>query len=185
MSEYKVAGKGLRFMFLGSVIAAVGWIAIINPVICGIASIVGALMVLYGLYQAMPAHPYYKLAMLMELVGAAVGVLRMIFKSGLLGDVVSIVGTLAALLSTVFVCKATGELLSASGADPVLAEQARLIVLLYALCAGVSILCTLVSWVPILNILAAITGAVTSVVMLAANVLKVFFYFKSSRALLA
>ncbi len=102
MSEYKVAGKGLRFMFLGSVIAAVGWIGIINPVICGAASIVGALMVLYGLYQAMPAHPYYKLAMLMELVGAAVGVLRMIFKSGLLGDVVSIVGTLAALLSTVF-----------------------------------------------------------------------------------
>ncbi len=184
MSECKVAGKGLRFMFLGSVIAALGWIQLLAPTVRGIAAIVGALLVLYGLYQAMPAHSCYKLAMLMELASVAVGVLRMIFKSGLLGDVVSIAGTVVALLSTVFVCTATGGLLETKG-DGALAEQAKLIVLLFGVCAAVSVVCILVSWIPLLNILAAITGAVTSVVMLAANVLKVIFYFKASGSLLA
>lgn len=184
MSEYQVAGKGLRFMFLGSVVAAVSWIGLIAPFICGVCSIVGALLVLYGLYLAMPAHPYYKLAMLMELASAAVGVLRMIFTSGLFGNVVSIAGALVALLSTVFVCNATGQLLGAKG-DGALAEQAKLIVLLFALCAAVSVLCILVSWIPILNILADVAGAVTSVVMVAANVLKLYFYFKASQVLLA
>ncbi len=184
MSEYKVAGQGLRFMFVGSVIAALGWIHPIAPTLRGVASIVGALLVLYGLYQAMPAHSCYKLAMLMEIAGAAVGVLRMIFKSGLLENVVSITGTVVALLSTVFVCTATGGLLEAKG-EAGLAEQAKLIVLLFGVCTAVSVLCTLASWIPLLNILAAITGAVTSVVMLAANVLKVLFYYKASRALLA
>lgn len=185
MTEYKTAGKGLRLMFLGALIAALGGFRIIDPVIGGIAAIAGTLLTLYGLYTAVPAHPYYKLAMMMELATMVLAVVLWVAaKANLLENVFSILNTLAALLSTVFVCSATDFLLKEKGDAP-LAEQGRLIMLLYTLCAVVSILCILIAWIPVLNILAAITGAVTTVVMLAANIIKIFFYFKASRSLLA
>lgn len=184
MSECKVAGKALRLVFLGAAVAALGSFRVVDPVVGGVAAILGAALVLYGLYTAVPAHPYYRLAMMMEVACIVISVLQIIFKSGLVGSIFSILNTLAALLSTAFVCSATRALLQEKS-DGELAEQARLITLLYALCALVSILCILVSWVPILNILASITGAITSIVMLVANIIKISFYFKASRSLLA
>lgn len=184
MSECKVAGKALRLVFLGAVIGALGSFRAVNSVVGGVAAILGAALVLYGLYTAVPAHPYYRLAMMMEVACIVISVLLIIFKSGLLGGIFSILNTLAALLSTAFVCSATRALLKDKG-DGELAEQARLITLLYALCAAVSIICILVSWIPVLNILASITGAVTSIVMLVANIIKIVFYFQASRSLLA
>lgn len=184
MTECKVAGKALRLVFLGAVIAALGSFRAIHPTVGGIAAILGAALVLYGLYTAVPAHPYYRLAMMMEVACIVISALQIIFKSGLVGGIFSILNTLAALLSTAFVCSATRSLLKDKG-DGELAEQARLITLLYALCAAVSILCILVSWIPILNILADITVAITSIVMLAANVIKIIFYYKSSKSLCA
>lgn len=184
MTECKIAGKALRLVFLGAAIAALGSFRVVNVAVGGIAAILGAALVLYGLYNAVPAHPYYRLAMMMEVACIVISVLQLIFKSGLVGGIFSILNTLAALLSTAFVCSATRALLQEKG-DGELAEQARLITLLYALCAAVSILCILVSWVPILNILASITGAITSIVMLVANIIKIIFYYKASRSLCA
>ncbi len=184
MSACKVAGKALRLVCLGAVIGALGSLRILSPVAGGVAAILGAALVLYGLYAAAPAHSYYRLAMIMEAACIVISVLQMIFESGVLGGVLSILNILAALLSTAFVCGATRGLLKDKD-DGHLADQARLVILLYALCAAVSIICVLVGWIPVLDVLAGIAGILTGVVMLVADVIKIIFYYQSSKALRA
>lgn len=184
MWEQKTAGKGLGLMALGAAAASLGEIRAAGGFVGGVAAIVGTLLALYGLYTAMPAHPYYKLAMVMELAVVVLSVLRMIFSGRMLGGTLFLVSALIALLSAVLICGATGALLE-ERSDP-LAEQAKTTVLIYAAATAVAIACTLISWIPVLNILTDfITGAVVAVVMLAANVWKAVFYFRASRALQA
>lgn len=186
MTKDRIAGQGLWIMFWGAVLLALGNLRVVHPVLGGVAAIVGIALTLYGLYTAMPAHPYYKLAIIMEGVTVATAILRLIFRSGLLNSVYSIMGTLAGLIATLFICSATGELLrdKAEG-EASLGEQAKVIMLLYAACAAVSVLCTLAAWVPVLDILAYVVGWASSLVMLAADVLLTIFYFRAARTLLA
>lgn len=186
MWEYKSASKGLGLMALGAIVASLGDIRAVNNILGYITAIAGTALVLYGLYIAMPAHAYYKLAMFLESAVVVLSVLSRAFGGRIISGTLFIVGALIGLLSTVLICGATGALLKEKSDDAALIDQSKLIVLIYAACAGASILCTLLSWIPILNMLTnPITDAVIGVVMLVANVLKAVFYYRASRALKA
>ena len=184
MTTRKIAAKGLALMALGAAIASLGEFRAVGGVLGGVTAIVGTLLVLYGLYTAMPAHPYFKLAAVMEVAIVALSVVRLIFNGRILGGTLFIVSTLIALLSTVLVCGAIGALLKESAQAPDLTDQSKVTVLVFAVGALVCIACTLISWIPILNFLTDfVTGAIAGVVMLLANLWKAFFYFRASRAL--
>ncbi len=187
MAAGKMAGKGLGLMALGAAVASLGELWVVSGFWGGVAAIAGTLLVLYGIYLAMPAHPYFKLAAGAEAAIIVLSVLQMIFQGRILGGTLFIVSTLIALLSTVLVCGAIGTLLKEKpegGRD--LTEQSKTAVLVYAAGAAVSVLCTLISWIPLLNFLTDfVTGTVTGLVMLAANLWRAYFYFRASRALAA
>lgn len=180
--NYVVAGKGLQFMFWGTIVTLVG--AFI-PLLGAIVVIVGSLVMLYGLYTAMNAQENYKLAMYMVIVGVALSLLGMLLsKSVILSVLVSVVSQVVNFLTTYYICTATAALLSAKG-DQAQADKANLIITLNLICAVVSIVCALVGWIPVINILAGVAGLIAGIVAIVAFVLQLIFYYKSAQSLLA
>ena len=187
MEARKMAAKGLALMALGAAVASLGELRVVSGLLGDITAIAGTLLVLYGIYTAMPAHVYFKLAAVMEVAIVALAVVRIFFTDWLLGGTLFIVSTLIALLSTLLVCGAIGALVKEKGEGEKgsdLTEQSKTTILVFAAGAGVCILCTLISWIPVLNFLTNwITPTISGVVMLIANLWKAFFYFRASRVL--
>ncbi len=186
--NYAVAGKGLKLMFVGTIVGIAAVVLTIIPFLGvlggGIAAIAGGLISLYGLYVAMGAQENYKNAMYMQLASIVVSILGSIFVEGLLGGIVDILSAVVSFLITYFVCTASHILLSDKG-DSVQADRATLIIKLYAVCTLVNVVGILVSWIPVLNMIAGVIVALTSIVALVASVLLIIFYYKASQSLLA
>ncbi len=181
MQEYSVAGKALNLMFWGTIVGLVG--AFI-PVVGVIVAIAGSLVVLYGLYTAMNTQENYKKAMYMVIASVVLSVLAFVFSEGILNALVSIASTVVSFLQAYYICTASATLLSAKG-DQEQADKANLIVTLNLVCAVISIVCVLVAWIPVVNMLAFVAAAVGGIVAIVALVLQLIFYFKSSKSLLA
>lgn len=180
-NNYAVAGKGLQYMFLGTIVALVG--AFI-PLLGAIIVIVGGVMVIYGLYTAMNTHENYKMAMYMAIAGVVLNILGVVFAEGILNGLLSIATTVVSFLEIYYICTATAALLSAKGDQPQ-ADKANLIITLNLICAVVGVVCVLVGWIPVINILAAVAALIAVIVSIVALVLQLIFYYKSSQSLLA
>lgn len=181
MENNAVAGKGLQFMFWGTIVSLVGMFI---PLLGSIVMIVGGLVVLYGLYTAMGAHENYKLAMYMVILGVVVSILGAIFSEGIFSVVLSVVGTVVSFLQVYYICTASAALLSGKG-DQVQADKAQLIITLNLICAVVTVVCVLVAWIPVVNVVAGVAVIVAGIVSIVAAVLQVIFYYKASQSLLA
>lgn len=179
--NYVAAGKGLQFMFWGTIVTLVG---VFIPLVGNIVAIAGALVVLYGLYTAMNTHENYKMAMYMVIVGVALSVLGVVFSQGILNAVVRAASAVVGFLQVYYICTASAALLSAKG-DQAQADKADLIVTLNLICVVVSVVCLLVAWIPVINILAAVASVLAAIVSIVAFVLQLIFYYKSSQSLLA
>ncbi len=179
--NFVAAGKGLQLMFWGSIAALVG--AFI-PLLGGIIIIAAALVTLYGIYIAMPAHENFKMAMYMEIAAVAVSVLNAIFTKGILGGIVDIARAAVSFLILYFVCTAAAALLTDKG-DRAQADKAKVIITLNLVCTVVSVVCILVGWIPVINIIAGVTAVLSAIVAIVAMVLQLIFYYKSSQSLLA
>lgn len=180
-NNYAVAGKGLQFMFWGTIVGLVG--AFI-PLLGFLVMIVGGLVVLYGLYTAMGTQENYKMAMYMVILSVVLNILSGFCDEGIFNAVLSVASTVVSFLQVYYICTATAALLSAKG-DQAQADKAKLIVTLNLICAVVSIVCLLVAWIPVVNVLAAVAAVLAGIVGIVAAVLQLIFYFKSSKSLLA
>lgn len=179
--NYVVAGNGLQYMFWGAVVGLVG--AFI-PLVGAIVTLVGSIVVLYGLYTAMNTQENYKMAMYMVIAGVVLSVLGIIFSEGILHALVSMASTVVSFLEVYYICTATAALLTAKG-DQEQADKANLVITLNLVCAVISVVCVLVGWIPVINVLAWLAGIVGGIVAIVACVLQLIFYYKSSQSLLA
>lgn len=179
--NYIVAGKGLQFMFWGTIVTLVGMFI---PLLGGIVAIVGGVVVLYGLYTAMGAHENYKLAMYLVILGVVLNILSAIFSEGIFSVVLSVASTVVSFLEVYYICTATAELLSSKG-DLAQADKAKLIVTLNLICTVVVVVCSLVVWIPVVAVIAVFLAGLSGIVALVALVLQLIFYYKSSKSLLA
>ena len=179
--NFVTAGKGLQLMFWGAIAALVG--AFI-PFLGGIIIIAAGLVSLYGLYIAMPTHENFKMAMYMEIAAVVVSILGAIFSKGILGGIMDIASAVVSFLILYYVCTAAAALLTAKG-DRVQADKANLIITLNLVCTVVSVVCVLVGWIPLVNILAWAVAVISGIVAIVATVLQLIFYYKSSKSLLA
>ncbi len=183
--DFIAAGTGLKTMFMGQVLAIVavllGWV----PFVGTLCSVVSSAVLLLGLSQAGSAHPGYRNALYMTVATLVLGVLTGVWGNvAFLGGVLRMAESIASFLAVYFVCTSSGVLLGAKG-DSVQADRSTLIWELYAACAAVSIICTLVSWIPLVNILSSIAAVVMAIVAVVAAVLYFLFLYKASQSLLA
>lgn len=180
-NNYAVAGKGLQFMFWGTIASLVGAVL---PVVGVLVALVGSVVVLYGLYTAMGTQENYKMAMYMVIAAIVLNVLGFFFPDGVVSVVLSILGTVVSFLEVYYICTATAALLSAKG-DQAQADKGKLIITLNLICAAVAIICSLVVWIPIVAVIAVFVAGLSGIVALVALVLQLIFYYKSSKSLLA
>lgn len=192
MNEFTLAGKGLKYLFLSQILALAAAVLLVIPVVGKIAfvvlGIVSMILRCLGPYVARDTHPHFKNAFYMTIAALVVGLIS-INPNGFpvfafLAVLLNIVKAVISLAIVYFVCTASETLLDAKGNG----ELAHLAVIIWELCAGctlVSVVCTLVGWIPLLNILAAVASVVAFIVQLVASVLLIIFYYKASNFLLS
>lgn len=189
--NFTLAGKGLKYLFLAQILTLVAAVVAIVPVLGGVVVTVLAIVVeilsIVGPYTARNAHPNFKTAFYLAVAYLVVGLISIkpngfpvfIFLAGLM----SIVKTVISFAFVYSVCTASEPLLEAKG-DGELARRSVTIWKLFAGCILVTLVCALVSWIPLLNILAVVAKVVAAIVQLVAYVLLIIFYYKASKSLL-
>ena len=177
-SDYELAGGGLKLMFWGEIVTIAAVPAAVLSAILGVICVLaGGIMCLVGLAKAGAAHQNFRSAMVMTVAGMVLSVLGNMFSRGFAASVVS-------FLVTYYVCTASGMLLESKG-DLAQADRAALIWKLFGGCTAVSVLCILVGWIPLLNLLAAVPAVIAGVVSLVASVLYLIFLYRAYQSLLA
>ena len=89
--------------------------------------------------------------------------------------------TILSFLSVFYICKATAGILW--GVDQTLVSRAGLIWKLYGLCMVISLICELLMYIPIINILASIVTFIIAIVQLVAGILYLIFLWQSQKVL--
>lgn len=187
--RFAVAGKGLWFLFLGEILALAAVVAMIIPIIGWVAApfmaIAGLVLAIYGPYAARAAHSNFQNAFYIAIVSLVLGIVSsFVPDEGMLAGLVSILSDVLGFLSAYFICTAAGELLAEKG-DTEQAARADLIWKLVGGCRAVSILCTLIGWVPVVGAVVGVVGVIAGIVSVVALVLEIIFYYKASASLKA
>lgn len=185
---FEKAGKGLWLLFIAEILYLAAFVIALVPILGWIVgmvlSVIAFLLQFYGPYVARHSHPNFMNAFYASVVSLAVGFLSAFFPEGFMKGLMDIVIALVGFCITYFICTAAGVLLAEKG-DMEQAAQAGLIWKLHAACTVVSILCTLVGWVPVLDILLGVASALSSIVSVVGYVLLIIFYYKASKSLKA
>lgn len=101
---------------------------------------------------------------------------------GLLGSLLSIISTIISLAIIYFVCSTTGNLLLSQG-ESALAQRGQTVWTINLVCAIVSVVLSLLMWIPLLNILAVVGVIVVMIAELVGYILYMMFLSSSYKLL--
>lgn len=196
--SYPNAAGGLKLMFLaqiltivGAVVAVVGGVlALVTAGILAVVALLGSLLILVagildivGLYKAGADDQGYRGALIFALIVVVVGVIMgFVEEGGFLYALLSIADSILNFLVVNAVCQTTGNLLHSMGKDD-LAERGNTVSKLYLICTVITVVCTLVGAIPIINILAGLASFVGAIITLVGYVLYLGFLNSGSTAL--
>ena len=196
--NYPSAASGLKTMFLAQILTIVGGvIAILGGVLAvvtlGLLSIVvvlasllviaSGILEIWGLYKAGADDEGYRGALIFALIAVVVGIIMgFVEESGFLSALLSIVDSVLTFLVVNAVCQTTGNLLHSMGKDD-LAERGNTVSRLYLICTVITVVCTLVGAIPIINILAGLARIVGAIITLVGYVLYLGFLNSGSTEL--
>ena len=182
MNYYPNAAQGLKMMFWAEIAAIACVVLMVVPlvnILAMIAALAASIISMVGLYKAGSDDEGYKTAFILTIVNLVLELLNGV--EGFFGGLISIASAVVGLAIVYYVCTTTARLLTAVGSAEV-AEKSN-VWKLYMVCTVVEVACVLVSWVPVLNVLAAIAAVISAIVMLVAEVLYMIFLYKSYQAL--
>lgn len=186
MNEYRAAGDGLHTMYVGEIVQLVSLaVTFIIPFLGVIGVLIGGIVVLVGLNKAGEAHSGFQTALMLSVVGIVLSLLKSL--TGNSAGAASVLGIISGIIScfeTYYICTASGSLLKDMG-EHTLAEQAEQLWKMVAGCEAVAIGCSLVIWIPVLNILAVFALVITFVVSIVMYFLRIGFYNSASKAFLS
>lgn len=178
--DYAIAGKGLRTLFWGQIVAIASLALSLIPLL-GFVSLVGLVLALVGLNTAGSAHPGYKNALYMTVGNIILGILK-IFTPAALGGILNVISSILSFLAVYYVCTASSMLLTAQG-NETQASRGDLIWKLNALCTVVTIACSILVYVPFVGMLAGLVAIISAVVGLVAGILYLMFLYNASSSL--
>lgn len=178
MYMYEAAGKGLMYLFWAQIISLFSWIPFLGSWI----SLAACILTIYAFYTMSQSTSGYKNAFVLTIAQLIVSAITLfIFKEGVLNSIFAMVLTVINFLVVYFVCNSTGELLY--GVDNALAQRAATLWKIYLICTAVSIVCSLLSVIPIINILAGLVKGVIIIVQFVAAILYMIFLWRSQKVL--
>lgn len=201
--NYPSAASGLKMMFLaqiltivGTVVMAVGLlltvvslgILFLVPLLGSLLIFIASLLSIWGLFKAGADDEGYRGALLFSVLNLVVGVISGLapedatFYSAVLSGTFSIIQSVLNFLVVNAVCQTTGNLLYSMGKGA-LSERGNTVSRLYLICTVITIVCTLVGAIPIVNILAGIANFAGVIITLVGYVLYMGFLSSGGREL--
>lgn len=182
MRKYPNAAEGLRLMFIAQIVMIVGTVLALVPILGSIIIIAGGIVNLLGLYKAQTDDNGYQMAFYVSIAGIVVDVLRGIVGEGVLYTLLGIVASVLGLAVVYYVCITTSNLLHSIG-EETLADKGVTVWRIYLAVGIVSIVCRVLSFVPVLNVLAMAVSVVAAIAQLVGYILYLIFLNGSSKAL--
>ena len=177
MYSQSAVSKGLALLFAGQII---GLFTII-PFGSGILPRVSFSVTIIGFYALSKVNHDYNNAFALVIANLVIGILMLIFSSGFLNDVLSIVSTIIDFLVVYLVCNTTAGYLS--GVNERLVSRAGFIWRMYLICMIVILACTVLAMIPFMYLIAGVIIVITAIVQLVASILYIIFLYQSQKAL--
>ena len=168
MSNDTIAGSGLEKMFYGQILS----ILVIIPLVGWIAAIVGIVLFLVGLHEAAGADEGYRTAFYVEIGILVLSVLA----------VLNIVTSILSLVVIYLVCTTTAGLLEVKG-DLGTAARGRFAWKFYGGCTALVVVCSILSLIPLVNILAMVVIVPASIASVVGGILLLIFLYRACKSL--
>ena len=166
MSNDTIAGSGLEKMFYGQILS----ILVIIPLVGWIAAIVGIVLFLVGLHEAAGADEGYRTAFYVE-----IGILVLSVLAVFIG-VLNIVTSILSLVVIYLVCTTTAG-------DLGTAARGRFAWKFYGGCTALVVVCSILSLIPLVNILAMVVIVPASIASVVGGILLLIFLYRSCKSL--
>lgn len=182
MYQYPNAANGLKLMFIGQILAIVGVLLIWVPLVGSLIVIAGGVVEILGLYKASGDDESYRTALMFIAISVVVNLIAGFLEPGILTSLLSVVATILSLLAVIQVCTTTSNLLHSVG-NEALSQRGSTVIKLYVVCTVVSLACSVLGVIPIVNIVAGLVSIVAAIAQLVGYVLYLMFLYSSSKAL--
>lgn len=183
--QYTNAGQGLKKMFIaqiGSVICSVLlFIPLIN-LIAMVGVLVFLIISLVGLNQAGKDIGGCQKAFQFTIAQLVLSVILNFAGNGFIATIVSVAYSVAGFLVTYFVCSSVAEVLRMRSYDDI-ASRGEMVWKINLVCYAVEIIVSVLSHIPLLNILTGPAGIILPVASLIAGILFITFLYRSSEVL--
>lgn len=180
--RYPNAANGLRLMFVGQILMIVGVLLVWVPIVGGLLLIAAPFVELVGIYRAGEDDDNYRVALGFAVLSVVINLISGFLSEGLLSSIVDVASEVVGLLMVFCVCSTTSNLLHSIGQEA-LSQRGGTVAKIYTACTAVSIVCRVLSVVPLINIAAGLASAVAGIVQIVGYVMYLLFLKDSSRAL--
>lgn len=179
MGFRQIAGKGLYFLFIGQILGLLMFV----PVIGTAAMLAGTVCSIYGLYTLSKADADYQNAFMLTIANFAVSLFSTVILNNagifaFLCNAVSL-GINAAVIY--FICSATGRLLR--GINDSIEQRGEMIWKVVWVCTIIEIACSLLAFIPIINIAAMVVQVIAMVIQMVISILYLVFLWQGQKAL--
>jgi len=187
MKNYPNAANGLHLMFIAEVLAVVGAILMLIPIINLIGSIlaiIALVMMMVGLNKAGADDQGYRTAFMLSIVNLVVSIIGAFIPVGAIKSILSIVSTVLNLAVVYYVITTTANLSHSIGNEE-LPRKGNTVWVLYILCAIISVICTILVMIPSLVIIAiaGVIAIIVAIIQIVAYILYMIFLSNASKAL--
>lgn len=180
--SYPNAAQGLRLMFLGRMVMIAGLLVSWVPFVGSLLMIASPVLELVGIYKAGDDDENYRGALVFAALVLAANFIAGLLGEGFLRFALEAAASVLNLLMVYSVCTTTSNLLHSVGQEA-LSQRGRDIIKIYTACVAVSLVCTVLGVIPIVNIAAALVSGLSSLVLLAGYVMYLLFLNGSSKVL--
>lgn len=180
--RYPNAAQGLKLMFLGQILMIVSSFFFLIPILGLVLLAAAEVLELLGIYTAGKDDENYRGALVFAAALLAAGLISGLLQPGFLSSLLGLASSVLNFLVVFSVCNTTSNLLHSVGQEA-LSQRGALVVKIFAACTAVSLLCQLLSIIPIVNIAAALVSGIAGLVMVVGYVMYLLFLNNSSQAL--
>lgn len=186
MVKYPNAASGLKKVFLAKMIGIIGAVLAIMPFVGGyfslVCSIAACIFNVMGILEASKDHDGYRTALSFTVAGLVISVINTFVDLAVLQSILGLAESVCEVAVLYYICRSTSYLLR-NMSNFALAGKGDHVWDINKICLIIIAVCFVLAFVPILNILAALTSVVVLVVTVYAGIVYLVFLYQSGQYL--
>lgn len=186
MFQFPNAASGLKKIFIGQMLAIAGTLLMFVPLIniVGLFAVLASVIMNFiGIMDAAKDDAGYRKALSYTIIQFLLSLLQFfLVENSIVYRLVDLADSIFGLMVLYHICHTTAKLLRFQHANDIAAEGRR-VWDINIKCIAAAVLCTLICFIPLVNIIAALALIVIAIVTIYAAVLYIIFIYHSYRRL--